>query len=113
MAIEFSKAVAYDLSYINQPDLLLKDKQEPTLRYLFEGRDVFAWFPTGYDKSLCVQLLPYMFDYKLGQAAPMYISDADNNYCRSHVSTTDFPSNRAVFTYIMDVYLPYFSTFFN
>ena len=65
MAIEFSKAVAYALSCINQPDLLLKDKQEQTLRYLFEGRDVFAWFPTGYDKSLCVQLLPYMFDYKL------------------------------------------------
>ncbi len=64
-SIKFNEAVAYALSCVNLPDLKLKNKQEEALNHLFEGRDVFAWFPTGYGKSLCYQLLPFMIDYKL------------------------------------------------
>ncbi len=28
-------------------------EQAQALKLLFEGRDVFIWFPTGYGKSLC------------------------------------------------------------
>ena len=52
MESEFDKAVLYALSCISQPNLKLKDKQKQALRHLFDGRDVFAWFPTGY---------PYVF----------------------------------------------------
>ena len=40
--------------------------QLEVLQSVYGGHDIFAWFPTGYGKSLCYQLLPYMFDVKLG-----------------------------------------------
>ena len=41
----------YALSCFGQEKLMLKAKQKEV--NLYDGRDVFAWFPTGYGKSLC------------------------------------------------------------
>ena len=62
---EFSAAVAYALSCLRQEHIVLKDKQLEVLQELYRGNDVFAWFPTGYGKSVCYQLLPFLFDHKL------------------------------------------------
>ncbi len=49
-------------------------EQAKALKLLSEGRDVFVWFPTGYGKSLCYQLLPFLIDYKLGNTdAPLVV----------------------------------------
>ena len=60
----FCAAVSYALSCVHRDDLRLKPKQEEALTHLYNGRDVFAWIPTGYGKSICYQLLPFMFDFK-------------------------------------------------
>ena len=61
----FSAAAAYALSCLRQEYIVLKDKQLEVMQELYRGNDVFAWFPTGYGKSVCYKLLPYLFDHKL------------------------------------------------
>ena len=61
---EFSVAVSYALPCLQQEHIVLKDKQLGVLQELYQVNDVFAWFSTGYGKSICYQLLP-LFDHKL------------------------------------------------
>ena len=46
---------------------MLKSGQEAAIRDVYDGSDVFVWLPTGYGKSICYQVLPYLFDSKLGR----------------------------------------------
>ena len=43
--------LVYALFCFGQEKLTLKAKQEEVLTNLYDGRHVFAWFPTGYGKS--------------------------------------------------------------
>ena len=52
---------------MKQEGLSLKDQQVEAVKLLSEGEDVFVWFPTDYGKSICYQLLPFIFDVKLGR----------------------------------------------
>ena len=57
---------------MKQEGVRLKDQQVETVKLLSEGKDVFVWFPTGYGQSICYQLLPFVFDVKLGRTnAPL------------------------------------------
>ena len=82
---EFSGSVSFALSSINQDHVVLRQKQLKVLQSVYGGHDVFAWFPTGYGKSLCYQLLPYMFNVKLGltKAAPSERSVVYSNFSSS------------------------------
>ena len=40
----------------------LKEKQEEAIKTFVKGRDCFVILPTGYGKTLCYVLLPYVFD---------------------------------------------------
>ena len=64
---DFDRALAYALSCVKQEVLSLKDQQVEAVKLLSEGKDIFVWFPTGYRKSICYQLLPFVFDVKLGR----------------------------------------------
>ena len=44
----------------------LKDHQLLVVSSLVKGSDVFGVLPTGYGKSLCFTLLPFVFDKLLG-----------------------------------------------
>ncbi len=57
----------YAKACVCRDDVVLKSKQVEVLKVLYKGKDCFVWFPTGYGKSLCYQLLPFLFDHKLGR----------------------------------------------
>ncbi len=44
----------------------LKPEQETAIRVLVDGSDVFVCLPTGYGKSLCFGLLPFVYDHLRG-----------------------------------------------
>ena len=52
---------------MGSPDLKLKPEQLSAIRIIFGGSDVFIWLPTGFRKSVCFELLPFVYDYKLGR----------------------------------------------
>ena len=66
----FSTAVAYALSKVGKEGLVLKKEQLQTIRNLYNGKDVFLWLPTGFGKSICYEVLPFLFDYKSSRAGP-------------------------------------------
>ena len=65
---DFASCFSYALSCLRKEDLVLKHEQSEAPEFVFRGKDVFVWFPTGFGKSICYQALPYMFDHKLGRS---------------------------------------------
>ena len=59
--------MAYAVSCLGQQDIVIMEKQSEAIKSIYEGKDVFAWLPTGYRKSLRYQLLLFHFDFQLGR----------------------------------------------
>ena len=64
---EFSDAVSYGLSHVGKPEITLKPQQVEAVRHVYEGKDVFLWLPTGFGKSVCFEVLPFVMDHKRGK----------------------------------------------
>ena len=47
---------------------MLKPEQLHAERHIYEGRDVFLWLPMGFGKPICYEVLPFLFDCKLGKS---------------------------------------------
>lgn len=45
----------------------LKPEQVQAICHLYEGIDVFLWLPTAFGKSVCYEVLPFLFDFRLSQ----------------------------------------------
>ena len=61
---EFGAAVEYGLSQVGKADLTLKPQQIDAIRHVYNGKDVFLWLPTGFGKSVCYEVLPFVMDRK-------------------------------------------------
>ena len=57
---QFSATLLYALEQLGTPE------QTCSIRAAFSGKDVFVCLPTGFGKSLCYQVLPFMFDHRAG-----------------------------------------------
>ena len=60
------RSISYALEKVACSSVILKPKQAKCVQCIYEGKDVFLWLPTGFGKSLCYELLPFVFDDKIG-----------------------------------------------
>ena len=51
----------------------VKEEQGQAITAFVSGKDVFVALPTGYEKSLCYALLPFVFDSLLGRPPSTFI----------------------------------------
>ena len=58
----FDDGVCYALSQLGLSDLKLTSEQKEAIYAVYSGKDVFVCLPTGFGKSVCCQLLPFLFD---------------------------------------------------
>ena len=63
---ELSECVSYAFHKLQMTDVTLKAKQRSAMEAIYNRQDVFVWLPTGYGRSLCYQVLPFIMDYKHG-----------------------------------------------
>ena len=61
------RSITYTLERVGCPAIALKMEQRDCINHLYEGKDVFLWLPTGFGKSLCYEVLPFVMDDKLGR----------------------------------------------
>ena len=59
----FTNALSYALSCVGLSSIALKQEQLTAVRYLYQRKDVFLWLPTGFGKSVCYEMLLFLFDF--------------------------------------------------
>ena len=60
-------SILYALERLGCASVTLKDEQIACVKAICEGKDVFLWLPTGFGKSMCYEVLPFVLDDKLGR----------------------------------------------
>ena len=60
---EFSRSLAFSLDKIRL-QVTLKEEQVLAVKAVYLSKDVFVCLPTGYGKSVCYQVLPFLMDHK-------------------------------------------------
>ena len=59
------RSISIALQRVGCPAISLKSEQRSCVESLYEGKDVFLWLPTGFGKSLCYEVLPFVLGDKL------------------------------------------------
>jgi len=68
------RSILYAFERLGCASVTLKDEQPACVKAIYEGKDVFLPLPTGLGKSMCYELLPVMFDDKLGRTTSYWSS---------------------------------------
>ena len=85
---EFLSAIEYARRCIGRENLALKPQQLETVWQVCHGRDVFLWLPTGFGKTLCYELLPFVIDYRRGKHSRRVIRNLKPDTFSEHLSLT-------------------------
>ena len=67
MDMDVDRSISYALEKVGCSIVALKNEQMACIKYIYQRNDVFLWLPTGFGKSLCYEVLPFVFDDKLGR----------------------------------------------
>jgi len=59
------RSMLYALERLDCASGTLKDKQTACVKAIYEWKDVFLWLPTDFGKTMCYEVLPFVFDDKL------------------------------------------------
>ena len=62
----FHHVIVYSIFALTCAYLEPKEEQLSSVKAVYEEKDVFLWVPMVFGKSLCYQILPFIFDHKLG-----------------------------------------------
>ena len=58
----FERLITYGLQHLGYEVMTFKPQLEVYVGYVYKGKDVFLWLPSGFVKSLCYKVLPFVFD---------------------------------------------------
>ena len=62
---DLDHSISLALQQVGCPSITLKAEQRACIKSVCDGKDVFLWLPTGFGKSLCYEVLPFVLGYKL------------------------------------------------
>jgi superfamily II DNA helicase RecQ len=75
----FDEAVSYALEKLKKcSSLQLRPEQVDAVKHLYGGKDAFVWLPTGFGKSICYQVLPFMFDCRKRKGASTEVANGSS-----------------------------------
>ena len=70
---KMERPIVYALRRVEYPSMTLEPEQKDCVQCVYEGKDVFVWLPTGFGKTVCFEVLPFMFDMKLGRVDSLVV----------------------------------------
>ena len=70
---DMDRSISLALERVGCPSVTLKKEQRACIKSVYEGKDVFLWLPTGFGKSLCYEVLPFVLGDKLNRQDSLVI----------------------------------------